>query len=99
MRVLLVGAEVEENLATRYLGAALEREGHSAELTAFSNVSETASVLATARRTRPDMIGLSMTFQRRAHEFGALAEALRKDGFAGHITCGGHFPTFAYQDV
>jgi len=99
MRVLLVGAEVEENLATRYLASSLEREGHRADLTAFSNVSETTEVLAAARRTRPDVIGLSMTFQRRAHEFGALADALRKDGFAGHVTCGGHFPTFAYDDV
>lgn len=97
MHVLLVGAELEENLAVRYLAAALERAGHTAELAPFANPEEQPGVLDRARARPPGLIGLSMTFQRRAHEFGALATALRADGFAGHLTCGGHFPTFSYR--
>lgn len=86
MRVLLVGSELEENLAIRYLASALEAAGHQAELAAFSGVDDTAEVVHAMRRTSPDVIGLSMTFQRRAEEFGDLATELRQRGFAGHIT-------------
>jgi len=99
MRVLLVGSELEENLAIRYLASALEAEGHEAELAAFSGVDDAAGVARAVERSRPELVGLSMTFQRRAEEFGQLATDLRAAGYAGHITAGGHFPTFAYREV
>jgi anaerobic magnesium-protoporphyrin IX monomethyl ester cyclase len=98
MRVLLVGAELEENLALRYLAAALERAGHHADFARFDGRKDEGEVLEAARRTRPDLVGMSMTFQFRAIEFGELAGALRKDGYRGHITGGGHFPTFAFEE-
>jgi len=99
MRVLLVGSELEENLAIRYLASALEAAGHETELAPFSSISDGPGVLESAARSRPDVIGLSMTFQRRAEEFGELATQLRAAGFGGHLTAGGHFPTFAYREV
>lgn len=99
MRILLVGAELEENLATRYLASALQAAGHGAVIVAFGSPSDAAGVGRAVRDCRPDLVGLSMTFQRRAHEFGELAGTLRRDGFAGHITCGGHFPTFAWREL
>lgn len=99
MKVLLVGSELEENLAIRYLASALEQAGHVAELAPFSATTDTKQVLERAHTTRPDVIGLSMTFQRRAEEFGDLAGQLRAQGFAGHLTVGGHFPTFAHREV
>ncbi|MBK7584105.1 MAG: cobalamin-dependent protein [Myxococcales bacterium] len=99
MRVLLVGSELEENLALRYLASALEAAGHTPELAAFSSAGDSDEVLAAARRSKPDLIGLSMTFQRRAEEFGDLAGALRQSGYSGHLTVGGHFPTFCYREV
>lgn len=99
MRVLLVGSELEENLAIRYLASALEAEGHEAGLAAFSGLDDAKGVADAVARQRPDLIGLSMTFQRRAEEFGQLATDLRTAGYAGHITAGGHFPTFAYREL
>ncbi len=99
MHVLLVGAELEENLALRYLAAALQKAGHTAAFATFDNKKDSGSVLAAAARERPDLIGMSMTFQFRAREFGELAGDLRQSGFTGHITCGGHFPTFAHREV
>ncbi|MBI5533949.1 MAG: cobalamin B12-binding domain-containing protein [Deltaproteobacteria bacterium] len=97
MRVLLVGAELEENLATRYLAASLERAGHQVCLAPFGDKADADRVAELVRCQTPGLVGLSMTFQRRAHEFGALANTLRAQGFSGHITCGGHFPTFAWK--
>jgi radical SAM superfamily enzyme YgiQ (UPF0313 family) len=97
MRVLLIGAELEENLALRYLWAALARVGHVVAATAFACENDAEAVLADVSRQRPDLVGLSITFQRRAHEFGHLAEALRRGGYTGHITCGGHFATLAHR--
>jgi radical SAM superfamily enzyme YgiQ (UPF0313 family) len=99
MQILLVGAELEENLAIRSLAASAERAGHETSLAPFASEGDTAAVVAAVQRARPDVVGLSMTFQRRGHEFGRLAEALRAAGYAGHVTAGGHFPTFAWQAV
>ena len=53
MRVLLVGSELEENLAIRYLASALEAAGHQAELASFSSSMETAAVVGNLRGLIP----------------------------------------------
>jgi len=99
MHVLLVGAELEENLAVRSLAASAERAGHRTSFAPFASAEDTEAAVAAVIRERPDVVGLSMTFQRRGHEFGGLAEALRAAGYGGHVTGGGHFPTFAWRAV
>ena len=99
MHVLLVGAELEENLALRYLASALEASGHTTAFTTFDRASDAAAVIAAAKREKPDVVGMSMTFQYRAKEFGALAGGLRDAGVRAHVTAGGHFPTFAFREV
>ncbi len=99
MHVLLVGAELEENLALRTLASALEASGHGFALATFDRSADTAAVLEAVRREAPDVVGMSMTFQYRAKQFGALAEAMRRAGYRGHVTVGGHFPTFAFREV
>lgn len=99
MHVLLVGAELEENLALRYLASALRARGHSFALARFDRPEDAATVIAAVRGRTPDLVGMSMTFQYRARQFGALAGALRDAGYAGHLTAGGHFPTFAFREV
>ncbi len=90
MRVLLVGPDHEDNLSIRYLSAALHEAGHVAELAAFNDADDTASVVASAEGF--DAIGLSMCFQSRAEEFLSLADALRSAG-APLIIMGGHYAT------
>ena len=78
MRVLLVGSELEENLAIRYLASSLEHAGHSVRLAPFSSRDDAPAVLGAISDWPPELIGLSMTFQRRAEEFGALANRIRE---------------------
>src|SRR5439155_16811556 len=99
MHVLLVGPEFEENLSLRHLAAALRQAGHTASLARFDSPEYLEGVVQQVRREQPGLVGLSMVFQVRAREFYELARALRRAGYRGHITAGGHFATFAYEPM
>lgn len=99
MSVLLVGPEFEENLSLRYLASSLQSAGHRWAMARFDSREYLDGVVDQALREKPDIIGLSMVFQVRAREFFELARMLRSSGYRGHITAGGHFATFAYEDV
>jgi radical SAM superfamily enzyme YgiQ (UPF0313 family) len=99
MHVILVGPEFEENLSLRYLAAALQQAGHTSSLARFDSPEYTEGVVQQIRRENPALVGLSMVFQVRAREFCELAQALRQDGYRGHITAGGHFATFAAESL
>lgn len=94
MRVALVGAELEENLALRYMAAALEQQGHSVDILPFASEADVAEVVRRVEDFRPEVTGLSMVFTSRAREFCRLASALRERGYRGHIIAGGPFASF-----
>lgn len=99
--IALVGPELEENLSLRYLASSLTAAGYTTEILAFNHELELMSVLSfiLSAETPPLLVGLSLAFQWRALDFVALAIALREGGYTGHITAGGHFATFADQDL
>src|ERR1043166_1013488 len=99
MHVVLVGPEFEENLSLRYLAAALQQAQHTASLARFDSPEYTGGVVQQVLREQPALVGLSMVFQVRAREFCELARALRRAGYTGHITAGGHFATFACESL
>ncbi len=95
MRFALVGPLIEENLALGYLASALVGAGHRVEMVPFAFDRDHSEVARHTLASRPDAVGLSMTFQSRARGYLALAEDLRVFGFRGHITAGGHFASLA----
>lgn len=99
MRVTLVGADLEENLGLGMIAASLEGAGHKVRVVPFDEASAREAVAKRVLGTRPDVIGLGIQFQHRAHDFLALARRLRALGFEGHLTCGGQFPTMAFREV
>ncbi|NQU20156.1 MAG: B12-binding domain-containing radical SAM protein [Candidatus Nealsonbacteria bacterium] len=99
MKVALVGPELEENLALRYLHAAVERAGHAAEIYDFHAAEQIPDLVERIAADRPEVVGLSMVFTARAREFISLAERLRGVGYRGHVTAGGHFASFHARDV
>jgi anaerobic magnesium-protoporphyrin IX monomethyl ester cyclase len=93
--IALVGPEVEENLSLRYLAAALAGSGYRTEILSFNGQRDFTRIVAvTLAESAPLLVGLSLAFQHRAHDFLALAMALRERGYRGHLTAGGHFATF-----
>lgn len=93
MRVLLVGAELEENLALRSLWSALKTANHEVCLIRFDGPHHLdAAAFALAASGAP-LAAFSMVFTYRAAEFAALASRARTLGYRGHIVAGGHFAT------
>jgi radical SAM superfamily enzyme YgiQ (UPF0313 family) len=99
MKVALIGAELEENLGLRYMAAALEQQGHQAEIIAYNSERDLSQTVSQTLALSPDIVGLSMVFTSRAREFCNLAQALRSNSFSGHITAGGHFAALNCQQL
>ena len=96
---IFVGAELEDNLSTRTLAAAVRAAGMAASTERFDGPAETARVAGRIAAREPALVGLSMAFQHRATEFVALATELRAQGYRGHICAGGHVPTVMPEEV
>jgi anaerobic magnesium-protoporphyrin IX monomethyl ester cyclase len=99
--IALVGPELEENLSLRYLASSLATAGYRSELVVYNGDEDFARAIeAIAGAPEPPLlVGISLAFQWRAQDFLALAMALRDNGYRGHITLGGHFATFACEDI
>ncbi|HET6349996.1 MAG TPA: radical SAM protein, partial [Candidatus Krumholzibacteria bacterium] len=97
--VVLVGAEFEENLSLRYLSSSAQTAGFSTEIVPFNTSDALPRVVDAVLAARPIVVGISVPFQLRARELLSLAGALRKRGYDGHITIGGHFATFEYENI
>jgi radical SAM superfamily enzyme YgiQ (UPF0313 family) len=99
--VALIGPEIEENLGMRSLAASLEAAGVPAELLPLNNEHHVVPVMRAILDASepPPVVAFSLSFQWRAKDFLSLAVGLRENGFAGHITAGGHFGTFEASSI
>ncbi len=98
-KIALIGPDQQDNLPLRYLAASLESAGHEAELIRFNNKDDTNTCTEQIVKNNPDVIGLGISFQFAVNDYLHLASVIRKAGFDGHITCGGHVPTFCYENI
>jgi len=94
MKIALVGAECEENLAIRYIAGALERDGHEVIIIPFNGETDSETAASALAASGALLAGFSMVFTYRAREFAMLAQRTRQLGYTGHITAGGHFAAF-----
>ena len=97
--VTLIGPDQQDNLPLRYLAAALERAGHTATLVRFNHRGDLRRCVDTVLTQAPDLVGLSISFQYAVNDYLHLARELRLRGYSGHLTCGGHVPTFCYEEI
>ena len=99
MRLVLIGADYEENLGMCMIAAAAESAGHRTSVVAFQSSEERSLVVKKVLAARPDVVGLAAQFQHRGMDYLGLACDLRRAGFRGHITAGGQFATMAYASI
>lgn len=98
-RAVLLGPIQQENLALQYLAAAARRGGHEASVIAYSYRSDLDATLRATLEAKPDLVGLGIAFQNNIDDYLALLHALRAAGYEGHVTAGGHVPTFCYEEL
>lgn len=94
MKIALIGAELEENLALRYIASSLESCGHTVDIFPFNSEHDIEPAVRQALAFEPQIVGLSMIFTARGAEFCRLAKRLREAGFRGHVIAGGPFASF-----
>ena len=99
MKTALVGPDLEENLSIAYLAGALRQSGYDCSLHAFNRRKEIPHAVNAILLARPGLVGLSMVAQRRYGEFQTLVGELRRKGYRGHITAGGHFASLRAKEV
>jgi radical SAM superfamily enzyme YgiQ (UPF0313 family) len=98
-KIALIGSEFEENLSLRYLAAAAAQDGLEPVLVPFNDADRLDDVIRQVLAVDPLVVGISIPFQLRARESLALAQRIRAAGSAAHITLGGHFATFEYENI
>lgn len=99
MHLIIVGADHEENLGLGLVAALAESVGWSCAVARFDDATQLAQVVTRVIHAKPDVVGLGIQFQHRAHEFLTLARALRRAGFRGHLTAGGQWPSQAWRET
>ncbi len=82
----------------RSLAAFLEQEGYIAHIQPMQGVTK-EQILERIQSDRPRLVGFSLIFQRMLGLFADLIAFLREEGVTAHFTMGGHFPTFAYEEI
>ena len=95
--VLLVGFQDQDNLGLRYLMSAVRGAGHQVSIMTYASNPE--PLIARIRRDQPTVIGFSLIFQYMAPDFAKVIAAVRENGVTAHITMGGHYSSFEYDEI
>lgn len=99
LRVALVGPIHQENLALAYLKAVAESAGHRAVVVAYSRRAQLDEALRQVLALEPHVVGLGIAFQNNIGDYLSFLNELRARGFRGHLTAGGHVPTFCHREL
>jgi len=65
----------------------------------FNGAPEIDRCIRRLTELKPDVVGLGIAFQYAIADYTDIAIRLRREGFSGHITCGGHVPTFCHTEL
>ncbi|MCP4569555.1 MAG: B12-binding domain-containing radical SAM protein [FCB group bacterium] len=95
--ILLIGFQDQDNLGLRSLMSSVMKAGFSANIVTYPI--EAAQLMVLIASEKPDIIGFSLIFQYLSREFGSLITTLRNNGIEAHITMGGHYPSFEYEEI
>lgn len=98
-RAVLLGPIQQENLALQYLASAARRAGHHAEVVAYSYRADLDRAVRETLARSPDLVGLGIAFQNNVGDYLALLAELRARRYTGHLTAGGHVPTFCAREL
>ena len=101
LAVALVGREQpgDENLAIRYLAAALKRAGHRPQIVPLCGPFDIPDAVAKIRKMKASLVGVSISDADVAIDALAFLHYLRQSGYSGHVTCGGALATIGRHEL
>lgn len=89
-----------EQLGIGYLAAVLRKENIDVKIIDVPIMDmSTKNVLNIIKYTDPKIIGITIPFQDSAKEAFDFINEIRKEDFNGHISVGGIYPTFSYEEI
>ena len=99
--VALVGREQpgDENLALRYLAAALAEAGHRPHVAPLCGPESLDAAASTIERLGAPLVGISIPDADIAVDALAFVRFLRSRGYEGHVTCGGALATLVRHEI
>jgi len=99
--VVLVGREQpgDENLALRYLAAALLQAGHRPHIVPLAGPEHLPGALGAAIAASAPLLGVSIPDADAAVDALAFVRALRDRGYRGHVTAGGALATLVRAEI
>ena len=95
----IAGSYLQDNLACGYLAAVAEQAGHKPRFIPLSSTDQVAKAAGQVLEISAELVGISIPFQNALAPALQFAEYLRTCGYKGHITCGGHVPTFCAEEI
>lgn len=98
MHLMLIGADIEENLGMGMIAGAAVAAGHRVSVLPFPGVAAIAELVAAVCKGGPQVVGLAARFQHRGDEFLALSRALRALVFGPHHD-GRRIPTRGWHGI
>lgn len=95
-----VGSVMTEHLGLGYLAAVLRKNNYQVEILDANilRLSPSTTIEEIKKRTFK-VLGISLFYNKDAQENMELIGRLREEGVDTHITVGGHFATFDYQEL
>lgn len=92
--------EKYEHLGLMYIAAVLRKNGIRVKIDDIPLYDlDPNIVVSDIKIEKPKIIGVSVPFQDSAKEAFEFIENIRKSGFLEHISIGGIYPTFSYEEI
>jgi radical SAM superfamily enzyme YgiQ (UPF0313 family) len=93
-------AHRQENLAIGHLAAIARRDGHDVDIVdAWLSGWSPAGLAREIAGRRPDLVGVSISFQELIAPAMSFIGLLRRAGYTGFVVVGGHPPTFLHAEL
>lgn len=89
---------IVENLGLGYLGSYLRERGYNVEIV-DEEIQDISREDVLDKLISSELTGFTASARPQVYSVLEVSKELRKRGYKGHLTAGGHFPTFMFKEL